>query len=206
MHREILTENQRKLLPFVKKFSRSYYLVGGTAIALQIGHRRSIDFDLFTPRKINKLQISKSVAHFARGNFSFIAKESDQVHYEMFGVKITFFEFPFQIKATKRFDEIIRMPDLLTLAAMKAFALGDRSKWKDYVDLYFLLKFHYSVEQIGARAEKLFFNQFSEKLFRQQLAFFKGINYGEQVEYMSASSPSDEEIKSFLTEIATRPF
>ena len=47
MHKEILSGNQMALLPFVQKFIKEYYLVGGTAIALHIGHRRSIDFDLF---------------------------------------------------------------------------------------------------------------------------------------------------------------
>ena len=44
MHEEILNTAQRELLPLMKQFAREYYLVGGTAIALQIGHRRSIDF------------------------------------------------------------------------------------------------------------------------------------------------------------------
>ena len=48
MHDNILTNEQRNLLPLIKAFSKDYYLVGGTAIALHIGHRRSIDFDLFT--------------------------------------------------------------------------------------------------------------------------------------------------------------
>ena len=47
MHKDILSENQLELLSLVKQFRREYYLVGGTAIALYIGHRRSIDFDLF---------------------------------------------------------------------------------------------------------------------------------------------------------------
>ena len=47
MHKEILSENQIELLTLVKQFKRDFYLVGGTAIALHIGHRRSIDFDLF---------------------------------------------------------------------------------------------------------------------------------------------------------------
>jgi len=47
MHKEILDNNQLSLLDLVKSFRREFYLVGGTAIALHIGHRRSIDFDLF---------------------------------------------------------------------------------------------------------------------------------------------------------------
>ena len=48
MHDDILTPEQQELLGLIRRYNSSYYLVGGTAIALQIGHRRSIDFDLFT--------------------------------------------------------------------------------------------------------------------------------------------------------------
>jgi len=48
MHEEILEEKQKKLLTLLSKFSPQFGLVGGTAIALHLGHRRSIDFDLFT--------------------------------------------------------------------------------------------------------------------------------------------------------------
>ena len=51
-------------------------------------------------------------------------------------VKFTFFEYPFPIEVDCKFEDIIKLPDLLNLAAMKAFALGRRSKWKDYVDIY----------------------------------------------------------------------
>ena len=48
------------------------------------------------------------------------------------------------------------MPDLLTLAAMKAYALGGRAKWKDYVDLYILLRDHFSLAQISEKSKDLF--------------------------------------------------
>ena len=41
---------------------------------------------------------------------------------------------------TENFEDIINIPDLPTLAAMKTYALGRRGKWKDYVDLYFIIK------------------------------------------------------------------
>jgi hypothetical protein len=47
MHKEVLDNNQLELLPLVKEFKKTFYLVGGTAIALQIGHRRSIDLALY---------------------------------------------------------------------------------------------------------------------------------------------------------------
>jgi hypothetical protein len=47
MYKEILSSEQQELLPLLKTFKREFYLVSETAIALHIGHRRSIDFDLF---------------------------------------------------------------------------------------------------------------------------------------------------------------
>jgi len=64
MYNEILTEEQEKLLPLVQKFFSKFGLVGGTAIALQIGHRQSIDFDLFTQEKINNEKIRKIIKGF----------------------------------------------------------------------------------------------------------------------------------------------
>jgi len=62
MHLEILSKEQIELLPFISQFKRSFYLVGGTAIALQIGHRQSIDFDLFTAKKkLNKSRIKQKI-------------------------------------------------------------------------------------------------------------------------------------------------
>ncbi len=52
MHKEILNANQIKLLPIIGEFSKQFILVGDTAIGLQIGHRQSIDFDLFTSKLI----------------------------------------------------------------------------------------------------------------------------------------------------------
>jgi hypothetical protein len=45
MHKEVLSAPQTELLPVVRSFKREFYLAGGTAIALHIGHRRSIDLD-----------------------------------------------------------------------------------------------------------------------------------------------------------------
>ena len=54
MHLEILNNEQKVLLPILSQFNREYYLVRGTAIALHIGHRESIDFELFKEKDIRK--------------------------------------------------------------------------------------------------------------------------------------------------------
>jgi hypothetical protein len=99
------------------------------------------------------------------------------------------------------FQKIIRIPSLIDLAAMKAFALGRRAKWKDYVDLYFIIKGYYTISDISKQASDIFKHEFSEKLFREQLTFHKDIDYTEQVEYL-VPIESDKVIKSFLIEKA----
>jgi hypothetical protein len=201
MYREILTKQQKKLLPILSGFREDFYLVGGTAIALQLGHRRSIDFDLFKAGGFGSKKIL-NIFDASGLEYKVLLRMSDQLHLVVKGVKITFFEFPYQIVAERDFEGIFRLPDLLELGAMKAFAFGKRSKWKDYVDVYFLLKNQFTFDQISERAEKIFGGEFSAKLFAAQLSYFDDIDYREKVEYLPGKEISEEEVKKFLVEQA----
>lgn len=205
MHREILSPSQTELLPLLSGFTKHFYLVGGTAIALHIGHRRSIDFDLFTLRNLNHTEIKNRIRNTGFDIDSIIHESADQIHLLLKGVKITFFQFPFTVEANVDFEKYIHIPDLLSLAGMKAFALGGRAKWKDYVDLYFLLKHHFSLGEVCSKAKMIFAQNFNEKLFRQQLAWYNDIDYSETIEYL-VPAPTDLEIKTFLSDIAIVPF
>ena len=201
-HKEVLNGKQTELLPLIGEFKREYYLVGGTAIALYLGHRRSIDFDLFKFAPLNR---KKNLEKVQSSGFPSIVtwNVTDQMNLVVNEVKVTFFQYPFQIKANNSFDNIIKLPELLNLAAMKAYALGRRSKWKDYVDLYFLLKKKFSIEEICQRAIEIYGDLFSDKLFRSQLSYFEDVDYSEEVDYIIPSPPSDDGIKQYLIEIST---
>ena len=201
MHTEIFNSGQVELLPYIKGFRRSFYMVGGTAIALHLGHRRSIDFDLFTFTKLNKSLIKGKLIHIPFKQIP-IFEDFDQLHLLINNVKFTFFSYPYSVLHPVKIDSYITIPTLLSLAAMKAFALGRRAKWKDYIDLYFILRDYYTVEEIAQEAKKIFNQQFSEKLFREQLAFHKDIDYSEPVEFLVQPVPGDE-IKNFLIDKAT---
>jgi hypothetical protein len=201
MHAEILTNEQTKLLPLVRNFSRSFGLVGGTAVALQIGHRRSIDFDLFTHKKFKNADISKKISRFGPMQ-EIIVKKEGEFTFLMKGVKVTFFQFPYRVEFSKKFDDIIRMSDLLTLAAMKAFALGQRAKWKDYVDLYFIMNKYHGIDKIIKKARELFGKEFNEKIFRTQLTYLEDVSYEEEVVYMPGFKASEEKIKKELIDFS----
>ncbi|MCK9528598.1 MAG: nucleotidyl transferase AbiEii/AbiGii toxin family protein [Syntrophales bacterium] len=205
MRKEILNPDQTELLPLLRAFARDYYLAGGTAIALYLGHRRSIDFDLFTTGGIKKQSIKKTIDNHNRLVTDLLFEDSDQIHLVIDGVKVTFCSFPYDIEKSVTFEDYIDLPDLLTLAAMKALALGGRAKWKDYVDLYFLLRDHFSLHQVSMRSKDLFGAFFNEKLFREQLCYFADIDYSEKIAFVAQPVP-DSEIKQFLRDVATTGF
>lgn len=201
MHPEILSKEQKRLLPVIALFKKEYYLVGETAIALHLGHRQSVDFDLFKKNKLRKNDIFTKLRSVSREIINGY-EDSDQLNLMVDGVKFTFFQFPYEILIHSELEGIIKMPNLLTLSAMKAFALVRRAKWKDYVDLYFILKFHFSIKEISNEAKVLFKDQFSEKMFKMQLGYFDGINYDEEVNFLFDNPSNEQEVKNFLTEIS----
>ena len=202
MHSEILSKEQVELLPWIRQFRREFYLVGGTAIAFYLGHRRSVDFDMF---KMGNLNHKKNLERIRANGFEYevTRRVTEQMNCIINNVKVTFSQYPFEITAKQDVEGVFRVPALLDLAAMKAYALGRRSKWKDYVDMYFLLKNHFDISQISKRASGIFGELFSEKMFRVQLSYFADVDYTEQVDYMIENPPTNEQIQEELIRLST---
>lgn len=197
INEEVLNDDQRRLLPLVRMFYGKFYLVGGTAIALQLGHRRSIDFDLFSVDKIDQRKIRNLIIKNHKIS-RVIIDDLGEYTVVVDGVKLTFLNYPFKIKLNRRFADYARMPDLVTLAAMKAYALGRRAKWKDYVDLYWITERQAGIEEIIRKAKEIFGVEFNEKNFREQLSYFKDIDYAEEVNWLDGFNVSDSKIKDSL--------
>ena len=81
MFPDILTESQKVLLPHLESFTSDYYLVGGTAIALHLGHRKSIDFDLFTRDKIKPISINAWQEKLPYSSIQTLYAAGDQIHF-----------------------------------------------------------------------------------------------------------------------------
>lgn len=202
LHKEILTKEQVDLLPLLIKFSKHFFLVGGTAVALHIGHRRSIDFDLFSLEAFQNTDIRRIISRTFRiervlvnklGEFTITIK----------GVRMTFFHYPFRtVKSKIVIEGVIKMPDLLNLSAMKAYALGQRAKWKDYVDLYFVMKRYYSIDKIVRKAKQIYGKEFNEKIFRAALVYFKDIDYSEKIIYLKGFAVSNAAVQKELQEFS----
>ena len=114
---------------------------------------------------------------------------------------MTFYGYPYPIEHQVNFNDIISLPDPLTIAAMKAFALGRRAKWKDYVDLFFIFQ-SFSLKELIVKAISIYKNEFDEKLFREQLAYYQDLDYSESVEYLPGFDVDDETIRQKLIAVS----
>lgn len=116
-------------------------------------------------------------------------------------IKLTFLYYPFEVKLEKTF-ELISLHSLEYLWAMKFYTLWRRSKWKYYIDIYFLFKSWYKLSELSKLASNIFSWAYNEKLLREQLCYYKDIDYSEVVEYELDNFVSDKEVKNYLIDIA----
>jgi len=127
-----------KSLSGIPEFS-SFRLVGGTALALQLGHRKSVDIDFFSNEKISK----KSIENILRDSFQVgtIEKTEHNILTYIDGVRVEMYDdwsTPFLDQPIT--EAGIRMASLADLANFKIEAIIERREKKDYIDLYYLFK------------------------------------------------------------------
>ena len=196
MHDEILTKNAAELLPCLHNFE-DFYLVGGTALALQIGHRRSIDFDLFSRNPLPADILTKAKRIFKDFPITLTYRSPEQLNLIVNDVKITFFFYDYPvIDSLLKFNNIslVSIPEI---AAMKAFAIGKRLSYKDYVDWYFMLKeCHTSLTDVIKHAQEKFANDFNDRLFLGQLCSLQDVPT-QQIDFIG-DEVSREVIAEFL--------
>src|SRR3989344_635204 len=175
MHAEALTVEGKKLFPKLARF-KNFYLVGGTALALQIGHRISVDFDMFSLEELssNLLQQIKKV--FGQG-ITITYRSSQQINLLVDGVKMTFFHYPYPVLTPLVQIEEVPTSSVLEIAAMKAFAMGQRASNKDYIDWFFMLKEKLvSIKEVIILSQKKFKGEFNDRLFLGQLLSMEDVS------------------------------
>lgn len=135
---------------------KNFYLVGGTALALQLGHRNSIDIDLFTQNDLDShklgafLKTKFSVRIDFEGKNTLLTAVND--------VKVDFIKHPYQNIMPPVTEEGITFLSKEDIAAMKLNAIvNSGQRLKDFIDIYFLLE-HFSIEDMLGFFEKKYPN------------------------------------------------
>jgi len=140
MHLEAISSKRQKIFQKLKNFPQ-YYLAGGTALALQIGHRMSDDFDLFIEKDILSELLKKAERVFKGSAIDIIINHSEQLSLIIDQTKVDFVKYPFPLSLDLIEYEQVKIVKIPEIAAMKAYIIGRRATYKDYIDLYlFFLK------------------------------------------------------------------
>ena len=123
-------------------------LVGGTALALQLGHRKSIDLDFFGQINVNSQELREALQTLGMLT---VLSDSKNIHiYVLNGVKIDIVNYTYPWIDDVVCKDGIRLASPKDIAAMKITAIEGRGTKKDFVDIYFLLK-TYSLNNISER-------------------------------------------------------
>jgi len=144
----LLPKTEILLLKMIEKcsFLEKYVLVGGSALALYVCHRKSEDLDFFTyDDSFDKKEIFDYIQDFE--NKEILHQSDEQIDVLLDGVKVTFFNAQWiflKPQKVKKFN----LSSLESISAMKVNVMFLRAKYRDYYDLYFLVKEGMSLKEI----------------------------------------------------------
>lgn len=134
-----LSARQRRALARVSTlpFARDVYLVGGTAIALHLGHQRSLDIDLFSRPGPFDLEAARRALVAATPRAEIIEQSDVTLHLRLEGADVDIVRYPYRLLApAKRSPLGIRVAGLRDLATMKLAAIAKRGLRRDFWDLH----------------------------------------------------------------------
>lgn len=178
---DILPPAQRQLWPELAETPGHFTLYGGTAIALRLSHRQSVDFDFFSPECFEPHTLLESVSYLkgatirvsAENNLTVTVGRGGLVHLQFFGN----FDLG-QVEAVEiAQDTRIAVASLTDLAGMKAAVVTQRAELRDYLDIYALLdKADISLSKMLAAASVIYGDQFNPLTSLKAIAYHGDAN------------------------------
>ncbi|NEN75268.1 nucleotidyl transferase AbiEii/AbiGii toxin family protein [Pelistega sp. NLN82] len=176
------------ILPFAQKFlwndlapskSLGFVLYGGTAVALQLGHRQSVDFDFFTELPLDKKRIFNE---FSFMSFATVIQDEVDSLSVIVPIKEDFVKISFFGAITNgRFNDPLQTEDgvlyiahLEDLLATKLKTVMQRVEVKDYQDISAMLKYGVDIDLALSIATKMYKPEFSPQLALKTISYFEG--------------------------------
>ena len=179
IHTHVLPQAQRNLWPELKDVPPYFVLYGGTAIALQLGHRESIDFDFFGSQHFNPSALFNTIPALKNAQITQQAPDTLSVTLDRGGiVHLSFFGLP-EIKAIippqTTDDGVMKIASLIDLAGMKASVVQKRAEWKDYVDLVALMDAGITLPMALSAGQAIYQHQFNPQITLKALSYFDDV-------------------------------
>lgn len=167
----VLDKKRKDLLSklgFLKDYG--FYLAGGTSLALQIGHRTSLDFDFYTKKEFEPPRL--------REEFDKRFKKVREIHVaegtlilDIEGIELSFFKYPYKLVKPCLKLEDVNLASVEDIAAMKILAISQRGKRRDFIDIYFLIQ-KFGLKKIMELTKEKY-SMFNIYVGLQGLSYFK---------------------------------
>lgn len=178
-------------------------LVGGTALSLLYGHRRSIDLDIFFTDEFDRQRILDALTLEFGNDLQYEGMRPDfAIFCFISGVKVDIVNYPHPLISGIIEQDEIRLYSSPDISGMKMNAILGRGKKKDFFDVHELLK-TFSLEEIIGHYHKKFPNQMLAVSLPQALTYFVDAEEGEDP--VSLNNTSWDEVKSGI-KVAVRTY
>ena len=201
IHLELLDKKRKIIFEKLKAFPDAT-LAGGTALLLQIAHRRSFDFDLFLEREVKKEDLLRFKKKFKIKSVRVNTGDQLTVRTDQ-DIDITLVYYYYKPLFKKISTSSLPLYAVKDIAADKAHTIGRRAVWRDYVDLFFILKWgHTDILELIKLSEKKFGAEFNPILFLEQLVYFEDLEIPQISFIKEKYSPT--EIQNFLKQQARK--
>jgi len=152
---ETLPEKTAKLIKILQQsnpsFLQEFYLSGGTALSLHLGHRESEDLDFFSKKIFDSKLLQTKLEKI--GKLENLELAENTLNTFMKGVKLQFLGYPYPLlKPTVNFGNI-KISSVIDIACTKLQTISMRGSKKDFIDLYFILK-KYALEKLFQKLDQ----------------------------------------------------
>lgn len=201
-HRETISADVERALTDLHRASvlDRFYLAGGTALALQFGHRRSVDLDFFGPEGFDLRVLLQSLQQL-RG-FSLLAEDIETLHAHLRQTKISFLGYRYPVLFRFREFFKVRVADPRDIACMKISAIASRGARRDFIDLYTVSRQFGLQYLLGLFQKKFAQVNYSIAHITKSLTYFEDAEKEPMPDMLIALSW--EEVRDFFTGEATR--
>lgn len=181
---------------------QAFVLVGGTSLALQVGHRVSVDLDLFSTCPFEESELNEYLMRRYGLETDFLARST--VKGEIGGVQIDCLSHAYPLVGNVNVYENIRLASLQDIAALKLNAIsGNGTRIKDFIDIAYLSEYLSLNEMLGAYRQK--YRTFNALIPVKALTFFDEINFDEPIKMLGGRRFDWKKIENRLKAMLQNP-
>lgn len=176
MHTETLPKNTKEILEKLssQKFIKKFYLSGGTALALQIGHRESVDLDFFSNEEFDTRILQVNLEKL--GDLKDIQIDTGTLNCFIDGTQLQFLHYPCKLLEEKIAWNGIFLSSTLDIACTKLITVSARGSKKDFIDMHFLLQKYDLKFLLQKLKEKYADADYNTPHILKSLAYFEDAN------------------------------